>query len=61
MKHPLPTHYPETECARWRAKWANPFPSWRLPTGLEKYATFIGGWGFQIYGKWGWVLIDPSL
>jgi hypothetical protein len=57
-----PTHYPAKECEEWRRKWDNPFPSWRKPVGLEKYAAFVQGWGFQMYGGgYGWVLIDPSL
>jgi hypothetical protein len=55
------THYPADACAAWRRKWDNPFPSWRTPVGLEKYATFVRGWGFLMHGGFGWVLIDPAL
>ena len=56
-----PKHYPAVECAKWNEKWNNPFPSWRKPVGLEKYSAFIKGWGFLMYGGFGWTMIDPSL
>lgn len=55
-----PKYYPSRQCKAWRFIWDNPFPSWRNPTGLEKYAAFDGGWGFLMYGGFGWVEIDRS-
>lgn len=53
MFYNAPQHYPAIECAKWNEKWNNPFPSWRKPVGLEKYSTFIKGWGFLMYGGFG--------
>lgn len=61
LRHPMPTHYPEKECAAWHKRELNRFPPWSQPTGLEKYAAFVGGWGFQVFGNFGWVLIDDNL
>ena len=57
-----PSYYPAEACAAWRLKWDNPFPSWRAPSvGLEPYAAFVRGWGFRMYGGFGWELVDPDL
>ncbi len=57
----IPTHYPSKACESWRNKWNNPFPCWRQPAGLEKYADFCQGWGFLMHGGFGWRLIDVNL
>ena len=57
----MPTWYPEKECAAWRLRDATRFPVWGQPSGLAKYAAFEHGWGFLMYGGFGWVEIDPRL